>query len=346
MRFRFKKMLFLLGALWSGGGVNALTLDPPEVVFGTVLPFESVRQEILLINDSAETIEIADLRSIPPDRLTLHADQDQIEPGKIGVLSVAFQANHEEGPIDFLVVVETAQRQDPYVLSVCADVRGDYRIVGHPLFFENLREAGGRHPRVLSVAPSLPATPPLQMGRVDDPFFSIVVQEPRPPRGVQSVVLSPLDSLPEGWTRHVVALPVSDHARSPFRVEVSAFYPPSVHVYPSEILLTPSRREQMRTLFVDNYLDEPLAIERVETPGTRVRWELAPDGFLDRLRINLYFMDGWASGDERAVVVHFADPAVQPARITVRMVQQNDISIPYPETVAFIASRSRCGCVR
>lgn len=346
MRLTSKLEILLLGALWTGGGALALTLDPPEIVFGSVAPFESVRQEILLINDSPETVEIAGIRSIPPDRLTLHADRTHLEPGEIGVLSVAFQAEHEEGSVEFFVVVETVQDTDVQVVSVCAEVQPEYWVAGDLLFFENLRVTGGRRPRVASIAPRSPTTPALRVGQADDEFFDVVVHEPPVPHGVQSVVVTPRDSLPEGWTRHVLALPVEEEGRPPFRVQVSAFYPPSVHIYPSEILVSPSRREQMRMLFIDNYLDQPLAVARVETPGPHVRWELAPDGYLDRSRINLYVSEGWNSGDGRDVVVYFTNPEVAPARVAVRRVQQDDVAIPYPETVAFIASRSRCGCVR
>ena len=265
----------------------ALRLRPAELALGLVLDAQVVEQSLLVENEADRPVEIVDVRDSCGSCVAYNLEEPVLAPGQSTLLHLHIDPWGLEGPVRILLVPVTSDTTRPQRgLEIVAEVVPAFRVEGGPVVLEGLVQGHQRAQRV-RMAPRVALPSPLVRVSADQPGFAGTVSWDPVQQDYEVVVVAGPD-LPLGDQAAVLMVECDDPTAPKCRIPVLARVVPPIQVLPDQLVLDRVDREQLRILFVRQFLDPPVAVTRLELPGDTFQYRFFDDSALSRQRINVY----------------------------------------------------------
>ena len=276
------------GLVGSAAGQPSLRIEPPAIELGTVLQHEVRQEELLILNQGTEPLVIKDVGKTCPDCLVPFLPQRVLAPGEAVSLLVDVLPGDASGALDAMLVLETDHADIGNVgIPVQAYIEPSYAMAGAPFLVE-VQEEGERPSQLVYVTPNFSMQGRLNRLSSASEVFDVGIQADPVYPDRYLVTVNVVSDLPVGMTHEVLELESTHPDDPPCRIHASVFLPPPYHVYPVRLRVAPTDREQLRILFMDQRMIEPVELLDVRVPNPHVTWEYFKGFELERSRLNVY----------------------------------------------------------
>jgi hypothetical protein len=278
-------------AAWAAVSADPVVLPldvlPGRLDLGRILAEEPVYQSLAIHNPGPEPVRLREIAADCADCLTYELEADTVPAGESVLLHLVYQPPPVEGPTaTTLALVSDDPSQPVRAVQITAEVVSGFAVDGGPVVFDRMAPGETRAWRLrIRSRIALPA-PFTQVLSHRAGLSGIVTYDPENDAHWLDVQAGP--DLAEGINDGILELRGNDPTTPRCRIPVSAYRVPAFYVTPNRLLLHPTNREQLRILFIQQYLAPPARITRIAVPDDRFRTEIFADSQLSYERVNVY----------------------------------------------------------